>query len=222
MFNRIAPTYDLLNSVLSVGQHQVWARRLIRRANPGSGEFWLDLATGSGPLIAEGLRYAPSSNWTGLDPSEGLLARAKRNPALEDVPLILGYGEELPFEDSHFDGITIAYGLRNYSDPQRGLAEMLRVLRPGGRIHVLEFHRARKEGGWGKLAPVRWYLEVVIPTIGKLVSGDNDAYNYLSRTAGGFWTRAEFKENLVHSGFVEIEQHDFMFGSVTLTIASRP
>lgn len=222
MFDRIAPTYDFLNTLLSGGQHESWARRLLRRAEPAEGERWLDLATGSGPMIAQALRRQPRTEWIGLDPSAELLRVARKRTELRRTPFLLGYGEELPFEDGRFDGITIAYGLRNYADPVRGLAEMHRVLKPGGRLYVLEFHREEVQGGWGMLPLARWYLKTVIPMVGKLVSGDDGAYDYLARTAGGFWTESEFREHLERIGFDGIQQVAWMFGSVTLTTACRP
>ena len=222
MFDRIAPTYDLLNTVLSAGQHLRWARRLIRSANPGEGETWLDIATGSGPLIVEGLRRQSTSWWVGLDPSVELLQIAHKRRQLKSTPLLLGAGEHLPFAEKSVDGITVAYGLRNFSEPSVGLAEMARVLRPGKNAYILEFHPVQREGGWGRKGLVQWYLETILPWIGKIVSGDEGAYHYLAETAGSFWPLERLNRELAEAGLDIVHQESWMGASVTLTVAGRP
>jgi len=221
MFDRIAPTYDLLNGLLSAGQHLRWARKMLRAANPQADEKWLDIATGSAVLIEEGLIYQPATKWFGLDPSKQLLLRSRFRKGLTGIPLVLGVGEYLPFPDNYFEGITIAYGLRNHVDPLRGVQEMRRVLKPGGRTHILEFHPSEKGNGWGRGGFVRFYLEKIIPLIGRAISGDAEAYSYLSESAGGFWTRSELAENLRQAGFTVYVQQSYMGKSVTLTIAKK-
>jgi demethylmenaquinone methyltransferase/2-methoxy-6-polyprenyl-1,4-benzoquinol methylase len=222
MFDRIAPTYDLLNSILSVGQHFRWARKLMRIADPANGEIWLDIATGSGPLMVEGLRRRPGSFWIGLDPSRELLRLARKRTRLRNSPLLLGVGERLPLADRSVQGITIAYGLRNFANPTTGLGEMARVLIPGGKVFILEFHPVQREGGWGRKGLVQWYLENVLPRIGRSVSGDAAAYRYLAETAGTFWTLERLNGELVSAGLEIIRQVSWMWASVTLTVARRP
>jgi demethylmenaquinone methyltransferase/2-methoxy-6-polyprenyl-1,4-benzoquinol methylase len=221
MFNRIAPTYDLLNGLLSAGQHLRWAKHMLLIAKPEDGEAWLDLATGSASLIKLGKKRTPGSIWFGLDPSRQLLYRGQRRVGAGTTVLVEGFGENLPFSDSVFNGITIAYGLRNYTDPSAGLAEMARVLKPGGRVHILEFHPAGNRGGWGKIAPIRFYVEKILPRIGCLVSGDPDAYSYLARTAGSFWTSERLADRMRENGFHNIQQHHWMNEVVTLTTGRK-
>ncbi|MFH0883239.1 MAG: ubiquinone/menaquinone biosynthesis methyltransferase [bacterium] len=222
MFDRIAPTYDLLNAFLSAGQHLRWARKLMHIAEPGSGETWLDIATGSGPLMVEGLRRQPGSRWIGLDPSRELLRLARKRKTLRNELLILGVGEKLPLPDQSVHGITIAYGLRNFADPVAGVGEMARVLRPGGKVFILEFHPVQNEGGWGLKGFVQWYLEKILPWVGRIVSGDNAAYHYLAETAGSFWTLDRLNHELDSARFDLIRQESWMGASVTLTVARRP
>ncbi len=221
MFDRIAPTYDLLNALLSAGQHLRWARRMMRIASPATGERWLDIATGSGPLIAEALKREPDTFWIGIDPSCELLWLARKRKRLGHIPLILGAGENLPLQPGSIHGATIAYGLRNFADPAGGLREMARVLVPGGKLHILEFHPLEKPGRWGRGRFVQWYLDKALPSIGRVVSGDASAYRYLAESAGNFWTLEQLNCKLEETGFDLVRQESWMGRSVTLSVARR-
>jgi demethylmenaquinone methyltransferase/2-methoxy-6-polyprenyl-1,4-benzoquinol methylase len=218
-FDRIAATYDLLNHLLSFGADRAWRRRALRRAGLRGRQSWLDMATGSGDFVAAGLRLAPASRWVAVDPSAGLLGRFRRRPRLAGVPVLLGAAEAIPLGDGAVDGATIAFGLRNFADPVAGLGELRRVLRPGGLLVILEFHPAAP-GRWGG-GLTRFYLEKVIPLVGGIVSGDREAYSYLARSSGGFWSAGELAEMLQETGFSNVKQETWMFGAVTLTLADR-
>jgi demethylmenaquinone methyltransferase/2-methoxy-6-polyprenyl-1,4-benzoquinol methylase len=186
MFDRIARRYDLLNTVLSFGADARWRRGAARAAGPPLAGRALDVACGSGKLAGELHRLAPRGLVVGLDFSGAML-----RVAASEVPgphYVQADGLCLPFPDGTFDAATVAFGLRNFADPARGLCEMRRVLRPGGRAVVLEFVRPRR-GPVG--AAYRAYLVHVLPRVGGLVSGDRGAYRYLSQTVDEYRTPEE-------------------------------
>jgi len=182
MFDRIAARYDLLNTILSAGADSRWRRQAARAARLAPGGAALDVACGSGRLTAELARSAGAAGRVvGVDFSPGMLEVARRDqPALRFVE---GDALDLPFGDEEFDAATMAFGLRNLADPGRGLAEMRRVVRPGGRMVVLEFVRPpRNLVGAG----YRLYLTGVLPRVGGLVSGDAAA-------SGAGWGEVEYR-----------------------------
>jgi demethylmenaquinone methyltransferase/2-methoxy-6-polyprenyl-1,4-benzoquinol methylase len=142
MFDRIAKVYDLLNTVMTAGLHHRWRERAADLAGVGPGSRVLDVATGTGDLAIElARRVAPGGEVVGSDFSEAMLARARVKPRPAGAELSFEWGDalELPYADGTFDAATVGFGARNFSDLARGLAEMVRVVRPGGRVVVLEF-----------------------------------------------------------------------------------
>jgi demethylmenaquinone methyltransferase/2-methoxy-6-polyprenyl-1,4-benzoquinol methylase len=190
MFDRIAGIYDVLNSVMSAGLHHRWRSRAVDLARVGPGSRVLDVATGTGDLALElARRVAPSGEVVGSDFSEGMLARARAKAGTGDggstqAPIRFEWGDalELPYESDSFDAATVGFGARNFSDLRQGLAEMARVVRPGGRVVVLEF-----------TAPTRLPLSLfyglwfdrIVPVLGRL-AGDADAYSYLPESVKRF------------------------------------
>ncbi len=211
MFDRIARRYDLLNTVLSAGVDGRWRRRAARTAGLTDTGRALDVACGSGKLTAELLRTAPAALVVGLDFSARMLQVASRQ---EPGPrYVRGDGLRLPFPDATFDAVTVAFGLRNFADPRRGLAEMRRVLRPGGRAVVLEFVRPRP-GPLG--SAYRAYLVHVLPRIGGWISGEPRAYRYLSETVDAYRTPEELMELAGHAGWRETRIELLTLGTVGL------
>jgi demethylmenaquinone methyltransferase / 2-methoxy-6-polyprenyl-1,4-benzoquinol methylase len=178
MFDRIARVYDLMNSVMTAGMHHRWRERAADLARVGPGSRALDVATGTGDLAIELARRG--AEVTGLDFSEPMLelARAKA-PGLDWVQ---GDALELRYCDGEFDAVTVGFGARNFSDLDRGLREMARVTRPGGRVVVLEITTPQKP-------PLSWFFRVwfdrVVPALGR-VAGDPDAYTYLPSSVRRF------------------------------------
>lgn len=212
MFDRIAPRYDLVNTVLSAGTDGGWRRRAARETGLGIGGSAIDVACGSGKLTAELARLAGSKGRVvGLDFSAHMLEVARRdNPTLQ---FIEGDALAIPFEDGTFDASTIAFGLRNLADPVRGLRELLRVLRPAGRAVVLEFVRPpRGPIGMG----YRLYLRTLLPVIGGTLSGDRPAYRYLSDTIDSYRTPGELADMATSAGWSDIRFHGLALGTVGL------
>jgi demethylmenaquinone methyltransferase/2-methoxy-6-polyprenyl-1,4-benzoquinol methylase len=187
MFDRIAGRYDLVNTVLSGGTDAGWRRRAARSTSLARGGSALDVACGSGKLTAELAGLAGSSGSViGLDFSPQMLEIARRDhPGIE---FLEGDALNLPFDDAGFDASTIAFGLRNLADPVRGLREMLRVVKPGGRAVVLEFVRPPENLAGGAY---RLYLRALLPVIGGAISGQPAAYRYLSDTVDSYRTPDE-------------------------------
>jgi demethylmenaquinone methyltransferase/2-methoxy-6-polyprenyl-1,4-benzoquinol methylase len=185
MFTEIAGRYDLLNRLLSGGSDRRWRRALVEAAAVGEGARVCDVATGTGDVALEFARRTAAGSIVGVDPSQGMLAvgREKAVGYGERVRLIDGDALALPFADGAFDAVTIAFGLRNLPDYGAGIAEMTRVLAPGGRLLVLEFFPPR---GGLFLRAYRLYLGTVLPVVGRLVSGSPTAYRYLARSIEDF------------------------------------
>ena len=217
MFDRIARRYDLVNTVLSGGTDGGWRRRAVRASRLKAGGAALDVACGSGKLAAELAKVAgPDGRVTGLDFSPRMLEVARReHPGIEFAE---GDALNLPFGEAAFDATTIAFGLRNLSDPVRGLREMLRVLRPGGRAVVLEF--VRPPGGVVG-GTYRLYLRTVLPLVGGALSGQPGAYRYLSDTVDSYRTPAELRAMANAAGWAHVSYHGLAMGTVGIVAGHR-
>jgi demethylmenaquinone methyltransferase/2-methoxy-6-polyprenyl-1,4-benzoquinol methylase len=223
MFDAIAPRYDLLNRLMSFGVDRRWRKRTVRALHVGDGPARvLDLATGTGDLAFAIAKQHPEARVVGVDPSAGMLeigrkkALAKR---LDDrVTLVLGDAQELAFDDGTFDAACIAFGIRNVPDRARGLAEMRRVVRPGGRVCVLELGEPRS-GVLGPLA--RFHVHHVVPRMGALISGRRE-YRYLQRSIAAFPPPAEFADMMTAAGLTVVEVQVLTFGVCHLYVAEVP
>jgi demethylmenaquinone methyltransferase/2-methoxy-6-polyprenyl-1,4-benzoquinol methylase len=199
MFDRIAKVYDLLNTVMTAGLHHRWRERAADLARVGPGSRVLDVATGTGDLAIElARRVAPGGEVVGSDFSEAMLARARTKPKPAGAELRFEWGDalELPFADGTFDAATVGFGARNFSDLARGLEEMARVVRPGGRVVVLEFTSPTR-------APLSLFyglwFDRVVPLLGRL-AGDPDAYSYLPNSVKRFPAPAGLAAELERAG----------------------
>jgi demethylmenaquinone methyltransferase / 2-methoxy-6-polyprenyl-1,4-benzoquinol methylase len=186
MFSTIAPRYDVTNVVLSLGVDRLWRRVAVRESGAAAGSRVLDCATGTGDL-ALALRRAvgPTGSVVGMDFCAPMLEPARekaRRAGLEDIRFEEGDALALRYPSSAFDISTIAFGIRNVDDPVRCLKQMARVVRPGGRVVVLEF--GQPKGLWGSL--YRLYSRALMPAVGGLLTGNRAAYAYLPRTAAAF------------------------------------
>jgi demethylmenaquinone methyltransferase/2-methoxy-6-polyprenyl-1,4-benzoquinol methylase len=203
MFDRIAGVYDLMNSTMTAGLHHQWRGRAVDRAEVGPGSDALDVCCGTGDLALElRRRIGPDGRVVGCDFSEPMLELARRKSGEEGLPVEFGWADalELPYGDGSFDAVTIGFGARNLADLDRGLAEMARVLRPGGRLVILEITRPQRE----PLASFySLWFDRLVPVIGTL-AGDSEAYSYLPDSVRSFPEPRELAAKLDAAGLAEI------------------
>lgn len=219
MFGRIAARYDVANRLLSGGLDVWWRHRLVRRVRRSRPAVVLDLATGSGDVAFALARQLPrETQIIGMDFCQPMLDEAVRKKesagpaAYPNVSFQPGDGMALPVPDRSVDALTIAFGLRNMADRQGSLREMRRVLRPGGRVFVLEFSQ-----------PARWfrplyyfYLRRLLPAVAGLITGDRAAYQYLNETIGAFPERAALAASMREAGFATVAAVPLTFGIVAI------
>ncbi len=219
MFSDIAPRYDFLNAFLSCRRDRYWRQEAVNELSPKSGESLLDIATGTGDIALETARRDGSGKIkvVGVDFSLNMLvlaakkirARGRQNV----IGLNAGAAEFLPYRDNSFDGAITAFGVRNFSDVEKGLKEMRRVLRFGGKLVILEF--SFPTNAMLKLT-YRLYFDLLLPLIGKVVSGHSNAYAYLARSVSDFPERSDFARIIEQAGFHDVKYRDLTFGIVTL------
>ncbi len=224
MFNSIAPRYDLLNHLLSLNVDRYWRWRTTRLVPPRGDAPILDVCTGTGDLALAYHRAAGGrAPVVGADFCHEMLVRAtrkaERKRAAGRVRFVEADAQRLPFPDDHFQIVCVAFGLRNVTDTERGLAEMVRVARPGGRVAVLEFSRPR---GWFFGRMYRLYFRRLLPLVGGLVSRDrDDAYHYLPASVMEFPDGEALAERLRGHGLTEVRWHPFTFGIATLYVGTK-
>jgi demethylmenaquinone methyltransferase/2-methoxy-6-polyprenyl-1,4-benzoquinol methylase len=224
MFDRIAGRYDLLNRLMSFGLDHRWRRRLVSAVAAGQppGAQILDLATGTGDVALAIARAEPALTVIGVDPSARMLDRARdkisRMGLADRVSVVRGVGEALPFPDDRFAAAAISFGIRNVPDRPRALAELRRVVRPGGRLGILELNEPDREGLVGALA--RWHVPRVVPTLGAVLSGQRE-YAYLARSIAAFPPAAEFAQIIAGAGWRQVELEPLGLGAVCLYTARK-
>lgn len=202
MFNRIAPYYDLLNRLLSLGIDTIWRKKAIALLREKQPKMVLDVATGTADLALETARQLHAEQIIGVDISTQMLEIGREKVAKKGLSKVIqlreGDSENLPFPNNTFDAITVAFGVRNFEDLERGLAEMQRVLKPGGQLVVLEFSKPR-------VFPFRqifnFYFKHILPFIGRMTSKDPKAYRYLYESVQAFPEGERFLSILTKTGF---------------------
>lgn len=217
MFDNIAPKYDLLNRVLSLGIDTIWRKKMIDKIQSLNPKQILDVATGTGDVALEAQKRLTPEFITGVDISHEMLevGREKiRKKGLSDtIRLDLGDSEDLPYEDNSFDAVTVAFGVRNFENLEKGMREMNRVLRPGGKLVVLEFSRPTvfpfKQG-------YNFYFKNILPTIGKLTSKDQRAYTYLYESVQAFPDGEDFLAVMNKTGYSKPDLERLTLGICTL------
>jgi demethylmenaquinone methyltransferase/2-methoxy-6-polyprenyl-1,4-benzoquinol methylase len=213
MFDRIVPRYDLMNHLMTFGMDFRWRRMVARRA-AAMGDRVLDVATGTGD-VAFDIRAAGAREVTGLDFSPEMIAaaHAKALARNADITFLIGNAMELPFADGTFDACTVSFGLRNMPDYQAAIAEMTRVLRPGGRFVCLEMTPYRKPV-LGRL--FSFYFERIMPIVGGLLSGDTAAYRYLPKSVANFPSSTQLVMLMRAAGLTNTHVTMLGFGTVAM------
>ena len=223
MFDAIAPRYDLLNHLLSAGIDGRWRAAAIRSLQLTGKETLLDVCTGTADVALQAFHDRGAARVVGVDFSAAMLALGLRKVRAAGearrVSLVRGDAMRLPVADRSVDRVTIAFGIRNVQRTNVACAEMARVLRPGGRLAILEFGVPLIPG----IRPLYlWYFSHVLPLVGRAISGHNAAYSYLPASVGTFAPPAEFVETLRHAGFTDIRADPLTFGIVYLYTARVP
>lgn len=220
VFDSVASKYDVMNDLMSMGLHRVWKAYTIAVADVRGGDRVLDIAGGTGDLArAFAKKVGPRGRVVLTDINEAMLTRG-RDRLLDEglvVPSALCDAEQLPFAADSFDLVSVAFGLRNMTHKERALAEMNRVLRPGGRLLVLEFSQVAP--------PLRkaydWYSFNVLPRIGQLVAKDADSYRYLAESIRMHPGQAELKAMMKAAGFGHVDVHNLTGGVVALHVGIK-
>lgn len=200
VFENVAPKYDLMNDLMSLGIHRIWKDHFISRLNPLPGTKLLDVAGGTGDIAIRFLRRSDkNSTATICDINEKMVEEGKRRfPNESRLDWVVGDAQELPFEDESFDAYTIAYGIRNVADIDLALDEAHRVLKPGGIFMCLEFSRFKVPY---LDEPYRKYLLEVLPVMGEIVVGDYKSYRYLAESILDFPEQEDFRQMIAEAGF---------------------
>ncbi|MCE2879485.1 MAG: bifunctional demethylmenaquinone methyltransferase/2-methoxy-6-polyprenyl-1,4-benzoquinol methylase UbiE [Comamonadaceae bacterium] len=220
VFDSVASRYDLMNDLMSAGLHRAWKAYTVMVANVRPGMAVLDIAGGTGDLA---LAFAPKVGPTGVvvhtDINAAMLGQG-RNRLLDAgvvLPTLVCDAESLPFPDAHFDVVTVAFGLRNMTHKDKALAEMNRVIKPGGKLLVLEFSKVAKP-----LEKIYdWYSFEVLPRLGKAVAGDDASYRYLAESIRMHPDQQALKTLMQQGGFGHVDYHNLTGGMVALHVAIK-
>lgn len=221
MFNNISKRYDFLNHFLSLGIDKLWRKKAVKQLKELNPERMLDIATGTGDFAVALLKLDPKEI-IGVDISSGMLEvgndKMRKRGYSDKIKLILGDSENLQFDDSYFDGVTVAFGVRNFENLEKGLGEMLRVIKPGGKAVILEFSKPKK-------FPIKqlfgFYSKRLIPFIGKMVSKDKRAYAYLPESVEAFPEGQAFMDIMSSVGYKNVHGIPVSGGIATIYVGIK-
>jgi demethylmenaquinone methyltransferase/2-methoxy-6-polyprenyl-1,4-benzoquinol methylase len=221
MFNNISAKYDFLNHFLSLGIDKLWRKKAVKMLRSVSPTRILDIATGTGDFALESLVLKPTQI-VGLDISSGMLEHGRVKMKKKGVDHIItmqqGDSEDIPYDDNYFDGLTVGFGVRNFENLEKGLGEMLRVVRPGGKLIILEFSKPKK-------FPIKqlfaFYSKNIIPILGKSISKDSNAYTYLPESVAAFPEGKNFENILAKVGYKDISSTLVSGGIATIYAGTK-
>ena len=216
MFNNISAKYDFLNHFLSLGIDKLWRKKAVKLMKQVNPTRVLDMATGTGDFALESLVLKPTEI-VGLDISEGMLDMGRQKMKKKGVDHIismrLGDSEAIPYDDNYFDALTVGFGVRNFQNLEKGLSDMLRVIKPGGMAVILEFSKPKK-------FPIKqlfgFYSNHILPFIGKTVSKDARAYTYLPESVAAFPEGKDFENILLKLGYKDVKLTPVSGGIATI------
>jgi len=215
VFDTVAPRYDLMNDLMSMGTHRLWKRTFARMAAPRAGQVIVDLAGGTGDIAA--LMAGPDRLVAVCDPSVRMMEAGRRR-GRGALGWLAGTGERLPFADASVDTLTISFGIRNVTDMPAALVEIRRVLKPGGRFLCLEFSQA-----WAPIRPFyNAFSFAVIPRLGAWVARAPEAYNYLIESIRRFPDQEEMKAIMERAGFANVRYRNLTFGIACIHVGVAP
>ena len=220
VFDSVATRYDLMNDLLSMGMHRVWKAYTVAVAAVKAGDRVLDIAGGTGDLARAFARQVGAGGVVVHTDINASMLAVGRDRLLDEglsLPTLVCDGEQLPFADASFDLVTVAFGLRNMTHKERALAEMARVLRPGGRLLVLEFSKVAAP----LQKPYDWYSFKLMPLIGKLVAKDEASYRYLAESIRMHPDQDALKAMLKAAGFGHVDVHNMAAGVVALHVGVK-
>jgi len=221
MFDNISKRYDFLNHFLSLGIDKRWRKKAVKLLAEDHPERILDVATGTGDFALESAKLGPQSV-KGIDISEGMLAigrqKVLKRQKEAQIELIYGDSEEIPFADESFDAVTVAFGVRNFENLEKGLSEIQRVMRKGSKVVIIEFSKP-KSFPFKQL--YNFYFNRVLPVIGKMVSKDEAAYTYLPESVNAFPEGKDFEQILEKLNFKLLPTHPLFFGIASIYQARK-
>jgi demethylmenaquinone methyltransferase/2-methoxy-6-polyprenyl-1,4-benzoquinol methylase len=221
MFDNISHRYDFLNHFLSLGIDKAWRKKAIELLRPLNPKIILDVATGTGDFAIQALTLNPQKVY-GIDISEGMLdvgkKKIKERNLSDRIELQMGDSENLPFEENKFDAVTVAFGVRNFENLEKGLKEIFRVMKPGAKLIVLEFSRPR---GFPMKQAYNVYFKTILPRIGRMISSDKSAYTYLPESVEAFPDGEDFLRILETVGFKHSQCKALTFGISSIYSASK-
>lgn len=218
LFDSIAPRYDLGNAVLSGNLHRLWNRRLANRVLSHNPHDILDLCCGTGDITKRMMRYKADCSYHLVDFSQQMLDIAKKTVTGTNVQFYQADAEELPFKDSMFDAVSVAYGIRNIQNRAKCFSELYRVLKPGGRMCIAEL--TRPKGAFLNTLH-RFYLRTMVPLVGRVITSNEEAYTYLCNSIESFISPEQLIQEQLEAGFSSIEVKPQTFGIATLFFSQK-
>jgi demethylmenaquinone methyltransferase/2-methoxy-6-polyprenyl-1,4-benzoquinol methylase len=221
MFDSIAGKYDFMNRFFSAGLDMAWRKKTIRLLQKDNPKQILDMATGTADMAIMACRLLSPLKVTGIDLSEEMLElgrkKVEKEGLTEKIELLKGDGEAINFPDNSFDAVMVAFGIRNFENLEKGLSEIFRILKPGGKLVVLEFSKPKP--GFRKLYNL--YMGIVAPEVARWFSQNKEAYRYLNRSSNAFPDRRDFTDILNRIGFTDTECKPLSFGICCIYIGKK-
>ena len=219
VFDKVASKYDIMNDIMSLGAHRYWKELLIDWLSPEKEMHIIDVAGGTGDVARRFLkRVKGKGKATVCDPNEFMVEEGKKNHTFKDkIEWIVASAEDLPFKENTFDAYLVSFGVRNFSNIEKSLDEAYRVLKPGGKFYCLEFSKAENE----TILSVYNFYSSIIPVMGKIIVGDEEPYEYLTKTISNFPSQENFKKIIEGTKFKDVNYRNIFNGIVAIHNATK-